>query len=133
MKQSQKHVHKLAPNSPNEQGNDREEEEGVATKRDVLRGKNRAMMEERRDWHCQSVKVPRAAECTMSATRRSSLSRPPASLWEMYASGAGLAGSCSAWAGINCVLAFYYCKMFASCMENSALRVEKHCIDLAKL
>ena len=43
--------------------------------------------------------MPRAVVCTVSPTRPSRLSRPPASLWEMYASGAGLAGSSSAWAG----------------------------------
>lgn len=33
--------------------------------------------------------MPRAAVYTVSPTRPSRLSRPPASLWEMYASGAG--------------------------------------------
>lgn len=42
--------------------------------------------------------MPRAAACTMSLARPSRLSRPPASLLKMYASGAGLAASSSAWA-----------------------------------
>lgn len=67
------------------------------------------------DWYCLSVKMPRVCTVyTVSPTRPNRLSRPPASLWQMYASGARLwlahpEHGQGKWHAGN-----YYCIMFAS-------------------
>lgn len=74
-------THKLKMNKRKQEGERGEKERDVVReKRESRGGKGLAL---------SVSQMPRVAVCTVSPTRPSRLSRPPASLWEMYASGAG--------------------------------------------